>query len=192
MMWTLLAAAALFGTPQYSGTGCPAGSIAYLPTPTAFTVLFDSYVSVAGTGAPARADLKTCTIKIPVEVPADMQFAVDSVDWRGFSKVDAGGYALLSTYFLVSGKGFAQVGTSKETIVTGPKELDLSRRDTFKGAEKNRWSPCGGKMDLTLSSYVLTAAAKKDASSYLALDSADGAASLRSNVTWRKCGPRKK
>jgi hypothetical protein len=187
MLALVLTAAALFGAPKYAGSGCPAGSIAYTPTPTAFTVLFDSFVSVAGTGAPARANLETCTIHIPVTVPAGMQFAIDSVDWRGFAKVDAGGYALLSTYYRISGKNFVQIGTGRETLIYGPKQLDLFRRDKFAGAEAKRWSPCGGSFDLTLSSYVITAQAKKNASAYLAIDSSDGAASLRPNVSWRKC-----
>lgn len=175
-----------FGTPKSSGTGCPQGTIAFAPTESAFTVLFDSYVASAGVGSSKGEATKFCFIKIPVTVPAGYQIKMESVDYRGYANVTKGASAQIQSWFLITGKGFASLGQSKPTRLVGAQEVDFFRRDVPGGKEKSQWSPCGGKFELHLASYVLTAATKK-ALAYVAVDSADGAVGLRGGVAMRKC-----
>ncbi len=175
-----------FGTPESSGTGCAQGTIAFSPTESAFTVLFDSYVASAGAGSTKGDATKFCFIKIPVTVPDGYQIKMESVDYRGFANVSQGASAQIQSWFLLSGKGFASLGQSKPTRIVGEQELDFFRRDVPGGKEKHQWSPCGGEFDLHLASYVITAA-KKKAQAYVAVDSADGAVGLQAGVNMRKC-----
>lgn len=175
-----------FGEPTYSGSGCPDGSIAFAPTETAFTMLFDSYSASAGTGATWRDTFKTCTIDIPVEVPAGWQIAIDSVDYRGYASVTEKATASLKSWYHIWGKGWSNYGTSRESIFKGPADTDYFRRDVSTSSERNRWSKCGGSHKLRLHSY-LYAHARRGANALIQMDAADGAASLRYGMTWKRC-----
>lgn len=198
VLWSLMAwmnvaqAETLSGAAQFTdfnthGNGCPDGSASYLPTATAFTVLFDSYVATAGQGAPQGDAVKSCFVNAKVTVPAGWQFAIDTVDYRGFVSVQKGAGALMGSWFLMSGKGTADFGASRESVFKGPSQVDYTRRDQHIGLEAKRWTACGGgKYDVTLFSYIFLASVNK-AQAYMSVDSADGAGSLKTAVTWRKC-----
>ena len=87
------AAGLRLGTPEYGGTGCPAGSASAVLSPNEDTVsiLFDNYVAEAGGQTGRRFDRKSCAIGIPVQVPQGYSVAVFAVDYRGANIVPSGG-----------------------------------------------------------------------------------------------------
>ena len=176
-----------FSDFKTSGNGCPSGSASFLATPTAFTVLFDSYVVTAGQDSTPHDLVRSCFVNMKVNVPAGWQLAIDSVDYRGFVSVNKGASAVMDSWYLLSGKGTADFGTGRLSTYKGDAEVDFLRRDQHIGPDVTRWTKCGGgKYDMTLFSYIAVAAIRKS-SAYMAVDSADGAGSLKTAVQWRRC-----
>src|SRR5687767_10276412 len=59
------------GHPQYSGTGCPAGSASSTLSSDRKTLslLFDNYIVEAGAPSQLKVNVKNCRIQIPFTVP---------------------------------------------------------------------------------------------------------------------------
>lgn len=180
---TALSQTSLFGEPKVRGRACPEGSFAYVPTPTAFTFVFDSFFVEAGPGMTAYDMYKTCTITIPVEVPKGQQIAIDSIDYRGYASLDKGAHAILMTWYDLRAKGIAHFVSGKATTFRGPFQDEFFRRDA---PAEQQWSACGGTHTLTLNAYLMTGALRKS-QSYVQIDATDGAASVRAGVKTRKC-----
>jgi len=128
-----------FGAPRYSGSGCPRGSVSFLPTEDAFTILFDSYVAERGNNLALRESFKQCFIQVDVEVPAGFTAAIETIDYRGFTRVEdkVKSYVMSSFSF-----GSLQLGSSPIKQFRGPQETDFLKRDlpyfTRKGACRNK------------------------------------------------------
>lgn len=181
--------------PEFSGSGCPAGSASATLSLDGKTlsVLFDSYKIEAG-GAVAM-DRKNCQMKLPLVVPANMQVAMTRMDLRGYQNVPAfSNLQILVDYQLfgarrgssslvpVSGK------LSSEVVLAGPVEEEF-----FLAAGDGRYinSGCGENAVFMVNSSMVgqvnTRATTENL--FVTLDSADiqTAARVDYNLRWQSC-----
>src|SRR5258706_10238895 len=77
---------------QYSGTGCPAGSVAYTWTADSrvFELIFSKYEALLGPGIPASEARKACDIVVSFEAPDGVEPWVPQVQYNGFAQLDPG------------------------------------------------------------------------------------------------------
>lgn len=175
-----------YGEPSYSGSGCPQDSVAMGTSPTAFTLLFDSFIAEDGDGVRARENTKVCTVRVPVSVPSGYQIAIDSVDHRGFvSLSDKRAWGVLKTWFRVKGNMWVTNGSSQADYFRGPLDEDYFRRDLVKKHHR-QWSPCGGSFHFDVHTYMHVHAARHE-SALITLDASDGAMSTRYGMEVRRC-----
>lgn len=175
-----------YGEPSYAGSGCPQDSVAIGTSPTAFTLLFDSFIAEDGDDVRARENTKVCTVRVPVSVPDGYQISIDSVDHRGFVSLShKKTWGFLKTWFRVKGNMWATNGTSQSDYFRGPLDEDYFRRDLV---TKNvrQWSPCGGSFHFDIHTYMHVHAARHE-SALMTLDTSDGAMSTRYGMEVRRC-----
>ena len=77
---------------QHAGSGRPAGSVAENVSPdrTAFTVLFDSFIAEIGPGLPLSTKRKNCQLLFDFDYPSGWQFALLTLDSRGYVSLERG------------------------------------------------------------------------------------------------------
>jgi hypothetical protein len=115
-----------FSEPRFSGAGCPQGSVSFLPTEDAFTLLFDSYLAERGPQVPVKERVKHCFIQVNVDVPAGFQAVVENIDYRGFTRLEN----KVQSYFISSFSfGTVQAGSSPVKYFRGPQGVDFFKRD---------------------------------------------------------------
>jgi hypothetical protein len=160
-----------FGTPRFSGSGCPRGSMSVLATEDAITILFDSFSVSTERG---EFHFRYCIMRMPVTVSAGYAVSVESVDHRGFASLErrARGF-VWSDYAL----GSREIGSSALTILKGPFTDDFLRRDTT--YSRSRTPICGGnrRVNLRISIYTWVTNSHR-ALGTMSLDSTDGALSV--------------
>jgi len=165
----------------YSGSGCPAGSVAQSLSPDAkaFTLLFDSYIVEAGPGS-SHHSRKNCRIAVSMRFPAGWSFTVFSADFRGYARLDPGARGELRTNYFFDGHGPAL-----KSKMAGPFDDDYQVRDTLIG-DVHAWSPCKRLRPLTLDT-VMSAQASGKQKALLTIDSVDGEIAHTYRIRWRKC-----
>jgi hypothetical protein len=171
------------GTPEYGGTGCPAGSanVSLSSDSKSISLLFDQYVVEAG--GDKSFDRKNCNIAIPVTIPQGYSVSVFAIDYRGFTGIPAGGRAQLSVDYFLAGFGRG-VRTTK--TFTGPASSDYLKSDSLQ-AEAVVWSPCGGSTILRANTTMLVQSNSRRDQAMATVDSADVNAGLVYHVQWRQC-----
>jgi hypothetical protein len=171
------------GTPEYGGTGCPAGSasVSLGPDSKSISILFDQYVVQAG--ADKAFDRKNCNIAIPVTIPQGYSVSIFAIDYRGFAGIPAGGRAQLSVDYFLAGLGRG-VRTSK--TFTGPASSDYLKSDSL-GVDAVVWSPCGASTILRANTTMLVQSNARREQAMATVDSADINAGLVYHVQWRQC-----
>lgn len=174
-----------YGEPSYKGSGCPEGSIVMATSPTAFTMLYDSFIAEAGDGIKAREHTKVCSVRVPVEVPTGYQIAIDSVDHRGFVDLSDKSWGFLKSWFRVKGKSWYTHGSSKLDYFRGPLIEDYTRRDLV-SKHHRQWSPCGGNFHFDIYTYMHVNARRYN-TALLTLDSSDAAMSTQYGIDVRRC-----
>ena len=108
---------------QIDGSGCQAGSANAIMTNDLnyLSVLYDKFSAEIGKGTAnpgGRADEKTCTINVTIQIPAGWNFQFDSVDYNGFVSVPnkaAVAYQLI-TAEVYGGRGMA----FEQNLMKGP------------------------------------------------------------------------
>jgi hypothetical protein len=75
--------------PITGGTGCQSGTVgaALTEDQKTLSIVFDNYIAEAGESSGVKRDIKTCTVLVPIEVPAGLQVTVVKLDYRGFNSV---------------------------------------------------------------------------------------------------------
>jgi hypothetical protein len=171
------------GSPEYGGTGCPAGSasVALSPDSKAISILFDQYVVEAG-GAKAF-DRKNCNIAIPVHVPQGYSVAVMAIDYRGFVGLPSGARASLNVNYFLAGQGRG-INTSKSFM--GSLSSNYVKSDQL-GIESIVWSGCGADTILRANTSMLVQSNQRREQAMATVDSADIEAGLIYHIQWRSC-----
>ncbi len=176
----------IFSEPMYSGSGCPQDSVVMGSSPTAFTLLYDSFVVEDGNNVRSKENTKSCNVRVTITVPEGYQVSIDSVDHRGFVSLSSKrAWSFLKTKFRVKGSMWHAVGTSQGDYFRGPLDQDYFRRDAIRNVNK-QWSPCGGSFNLDVDTYMHVHAARNE-SALMTLDASDGAMSTRFGTELRRC-----
>lgn len=123
----------VFGTPIYSGSGCPVGSAAVSVSPDGkkTSVLFDQFT--------VRNSRKNCGFAVPVTVPAGFQISLFTIDYRGYVAPNTKG-RLSTDYFFAGQK-------TRSTVKVIDGEKDYSLRDDVRAVT---WSACGAEDNMRL------------------------------------------
>lgn len=180
----LFADSITMGVPNYSGTGCPAGSAALVLSPDAsqLSVLFDVYTVEAN--ATRRVDRKNCNLNVPIHVPSGYSISVIEMDYRGFSSVPDGASADLDVDAFFAGvrsygprhhRGF-KTKTKGDFYVHNK----IERKDIV-------WSPCGKDVNLKIHSSLIATTNSKGEQTLAAVDSLDINAGLIYQINWQAC-----
>ena len=162
-----------FGTPRLIGNGCSSENVAFLPTETAFTMIFNHFSLSTDRG---ESFFRYCIMNLSVSIPRGFSISVESVDHRGFTALEVGARGVVwSDYRL----GTSEFGSSPITVLKGPFEDEFIRRDTAKS--KSIRSVCGARsVNLRVSSFAWVIGNSR-ARGALTLDSTDGAIQLKLN-----------
>lgn len=181
-----------FGAPSYftirsishAGSGCPAGTVAENISPDlqAFTLLFDSYVAEFGPGVPFTAKRKNCQLLFDFDYPAGWQFALLTLDTRGYASLESGVRAVQQTRFYFQGQ--TQTG-SLTTNLVGPIDQDYQVRDVLPATQLT-FSPCGAQRALNVNTSVQLSGAS-NRSGLITVDSIDGYVTHYYAIQWRRC-----
>lgn len=171
-----------------NGSGCPAGtaSVAVSPDNTAFTVTYSNYLAQVGVGALATDWRKNCQLSLLIHVPAGFTYAIASADYRGFASLEKG-----STGFQRAGYYFQGSPTTTYSTHTfaAPFADDWHATDTTEVASLE-WAPCGVARNFNLNSELRVLAGTSDtknATSFMTMDSIDGAVSTIFHFAWQEC-----
>lgn len=178
------AAGLRLGTPEYGGTGCPAGSASAVLSPNEDTVsiLFDNYVAEAGGQTGRRFDRKSCAIGIPVQVPQGFSVAVFAVDYRGANIVPSGGMNRFNAEYFWAGVR----GPTISRTFSGPTNQDFTLTDNLV-ATTLVWAPCGQSVTLRINSSMMAQTNRYNEQAMGIVDSADVSSGLVYHIQWRRC-----
>ncbi|MBB4889069.1 DUF4360 domain-containing protein [Streptomyces netropsis] len=174
-----------------NGSGCPAGTaaVAVSPDNTAFTVTYSQYLAQVGVGAKPTDFRKNCQLNLIVHVPQGFTYAIAQADYRGFGHLEAGatGQQKASYYF----QGQSQTTTNIHPH-KGPFHDSWQATDTTDIAAQV-WAPCGERRNFNINTELTVSAGTSDpkkTTSFLAMDSTDGAINTVYRLSWKEC-PRK-
>lgn len=178
--------------PKLGGTGCPEGTIGASITPDGKTIslLFDNYIAQAGQSAGVNRDIKTCSVELPIEVPAGYQFTIVKLDYRGFNSIPDGGVARYVTiYSFLDGDTKKQVGRRirRNFVFNGPLSEDYTISSDV--SSKPIWSTCGKSMVFRLDTRAVAVTNEDREDVVATIDSIDAAAgsSVDYYLTWQEC-----
>ena len=150
------------GIPGYGGTGCPGGSVSATLSPDAksLSLLFDSYLVEAGGDTGKSFDRKSCSLAIPVKVPAGKSVSILAIDFRGYNSLPTSAKSEFRVeYFIAGGQGPVFVRS-----FNGPRQGTFQTSDKLT-ARSVVWSACGAGVTLrTNSSLKVTTSGGRAAS----------------------------
>lgn len=178
---------------SYSGDGCPSGSARAViaPDQAAFTLIFDRLAAAAGPDAAYSAEAH-CRLIVDLDYPAGWQFAIGTVDFRGFAALDAGTWGGVRTNLRFRGGGQQAPAI---TILKGPLTQDFTRHEDFV-ARGRETSPCrpGSQRDIVIDTVLHAHAAVAQpllsGRALLTMDSIDGGLGEQHQhfaLSWRRC-----
>jgi hypothetical protein len=173
-----------------NGSGCPAGSaaIAVSPDNTAFTVTYAKYMALVGIGASSTDWRKNCQLNIVVHVPSGFTYAISKVDYRGFASLVRGASAIERANYYFQGQ--SQTAYASHTL-TGPMGDDWQTTDEVQIASLV-WAPCGALRNLNINTELRAMAGTSDVTkttSFISMDSTDGAIDTQYHFAWANCTP---
>jgi hypothetical protein len=171
-----------------NGSGCPAGtaSVAVSPDNTAFTVTYSNYLAQVGVGALPTDFRKNCQLSLLIHVPAGFTYAIASADYRGFAALEKGatGYQRANYYH----QGSPATASSIHTWA-GAFSDDWHATDVTDVASLV-YAPCGVERNFNVNTELRVMAGSSDtknATSFMTMDSTDGAFSTVYHFAWQKC-----
>ncbi len=172
------------GQPAYGGNGCPGGtaSVTVSPDRSALSILFDSYISEAGSITGRTLDRKSCNISVPVQVPQGYSVAVFQVDYRGYNLVPRGGMAKFDAEYFWAGARGPRIS---RTFV-GPYNDNFSLSDGLI-AETLVWTPCGTSVNLRVNTSMMARSNGRGDQTLAMVDSADISSGLIYHLQWKRC-----
>ncbi|MBK7960052.1 MAG: DUF4360 domain-containing protein [Bdellovibrionales bacterium] len=176
----------VLGRPAYGGTGCPAGtaSVTLSPDHDAISILFDQFVTEAGSTTGRRVDRKSCNLSVPVKVPQGYSVSVFKTDYRGYNLVpESGAYNRLDTEYFWAGVR----GPRFRKIYSGPTNENYTQSN---GIIVNAlvWTPCGASVTLRVNSSIMSQSNPQMDETMMTVDSADISSGFIYHIQWRRCG----
>jgi hypothetical protein len=168
---------------EYSGEGCPTGSVSAAVTDdsSSFILIFSRMYAEAGPAAGAAAARQTCKVHLQVRVPKGWSYALAAVDFHGFAGLDAAVNAWQQTTYHLSGES-----PEKTAAFTWQGEFndEYAVQDLGAGAPPY-WSRCGGGKNLMITTTIaVDNSGDRTASGLLELDDIDGELF---HLAWQHC-----
>ena len=173
--------ASFLGLPAYAGSGCPQGSLDFVPSEdgNGFSVIFQDYTVSAGVGS-GNSGLarKNCSIAMPLHVPAGYSVALmkSSVEMDYSLPAQSSARLSLSAFFAGSqGPSFVK------TMNSGFDSSSLITFNHVPGAIE--WSRCGDDVILRLATSLLVRTSNR----FQAAEASIVALPSMFELQWRKC-----
>ncbi|GAB3430600.1 DUF4360 domain-containing protein [Actinophytocola sediminis] len=169
-----------------NGSGCPAGTAAVATSTdnTAFTVTYSDYVAQVGQGADPTDLRKNCQLVLQVHIPQGFTYAIAQADYRGFAHLARGASALQQASYYIQ-------GTSPTTRSSHPINSPVSDNWQFTDRTETAelvYAPCGEERNLNINTELrVSSGSSGTASSFVTMDSTDGAASTKYHFHWLQC-----
>ncbi len=159
VLWSSLAVAA--------GSGCPEGGYSVIQSPDggSLSLLFDQFVLEAN-------GVKTCSLAIPLNLPAATSLGIYRVDYRGYANLSRGQAAELSVDYAL---GTRENGRSFRRRVRGAHEGDYVFTENL-GAGLMRRVGCGDQALLNVAINLTLQTGAQPNGAMASVDSADGTA----------------
>ncbi|MDB1087250.1 DUF4360 domain-containing protein [Streptomyces sp. ACA25] len=175
------------GIETINGSGCPDGTaaVAVSPDNTAFTVTYSDYLAQVGVGAVPTDSRKNCQLSLRVQIPGGFTYAIASVDYRGYAHLQDGATALQRASYYHQGESDTVAST---TEFAGPLSDNWQATDSTEVAELN-WAPCGVERNFNVNTELRVSVGSSDrnSTSFMTMDSTDGAVSTVYHVAWKEC-----
>lgn len=179
--------AVAIGELSYAGNGCPAESVAWTLSDDrqAMTMIFDQF-AVETTGALPTNEgrsRKSCRVQLRLQAPANWQFSIFYMDFRGFAALDPGTTGIhQSTYRLGSGP---IVNLGRFTLA-GPLSDDYQRVEDL-SLNTAVWSTCTERQQRVEINSTVAVHGRAGSGGYMTLDSMDGVIAHSYGLAWRRC-----
>ena len=172
------------GTPTYSGTGCPAGSLAATISPDglSLSILFSLFQANAG-GSATSLDRKSCNLSIPVTVPSGYQMMITRVDYRGYALLPQGSLGSFDIRYAFTG----MPGLGFQQTFNTPQNGNFTLSNIPDG-DRSAWTPCGAPSTLQTTANLMLHSNQANQQSTLIIDSADMTSGLTYQLKWAHCG----
>jgi len=168
---------------RYEGDGCPPGSLvaALSDDGLAFTLSYSEMVVATGPGTDGANQSRRCQIQATVTVPPGWSYALASVDFHGFTSLQAGVTARLQSTYHITGES---PDKSDAVAWSGAFEDDFQVVD-LGSQEHPYFSRCGKGKKLQINSRIeVDNHANKQATGLLAVDTLDGEVY---HLVWQSC-----
>jgi hypothetical protein len=171
-----------------NGSGCPKDTVAIAVAPdnTAFTVTYSAYMAQVGVGSKPTDFRKNCQVNVWVHVPQGFTYAVASADFRGFASLAKGANAQLRANYYFQGNPNATFSNHK---IDGDFEDNWSARDET-SIPALVYHPCGEDRLLNINTELRANKGTSDikkTTSFIAMDSLDGAINTIYHFHWQRC-----
>ena len=153
--------------------GCPDGtfSIVTAPDGSSVSILFDNF-KVEGTDANAGFARMTCSLEIPLHLPAGTSLGVTSFDYRGFAHLEEKQRGELSVAY-GTGSGERNRGRRHGDKLKGVYDGDFLFTERLKGGLLKRMG-CGDEAVLNFAATLMIESKKGPKHGQMTLDSVDG------------------
>jgi hypothetical protein len=169
---------------SYGGTGCPQGTVgsSFANDRQSFTLIFDSFVASSGVGVPPTASRKNCQVNINMLWPNGYTFAVNSIEYRGFTQLPAGVIAEQKATYYFQGE-ITQASSLSRWV--GPVSRDYVALDQFVTGALT-WAPCGRVVPVNVNAQVRLIGPPAS-QAQITTDSIEGKVKQIYNLSWARC-----
>ncbi|PSJ26894.1 DUF4360 domain-containing protein [Streptosporangium nondiastaticum] len=174
-----------------NGSGCPQGTAAVAVSldNTAFTVTYSQYLAQVGRGTKPTDFRKNCQLNLIVHVPHGFTYAIASADYRGYAHLEPGATGEQQASYYFQGQSQTAVKTHQ---FKGALDDSWQSTDTNEIAQYV-WAPCGEQRNFNINTELTVGAGTSDPSkttSFMAMDSTDGAINTVYRLAWKECPPK--
>jgi hypothetical protein len=168
---------------SYRGSGCSRNSVSWTIAADgqAISVLFSEFVVEDGPGAPAPDRRKDCRIVVDLRYPADWQYTIHRVDYRGGAYLDAGSWGRQQARLHIRGAG----AVPSHMRIDGPHSGNYVVTSRLE-PNVRAWSLCRQTGTLTVDTSIHVQA-RQDRSALMTVDSVDGVVEQTYRLEWRRC-----
>ena len=175
-----------FASVTANGTGCPAGTwnTAISSDGRTFTTTFTSYSAFV---SPEQAiSIKDCTLQIKVHTSEFLQYAVQGLEFLGYSYLEEGVTATVTAKTYFQGNPSDSVDTSSE-LKGYTNDLFVLKHGVDLGREA--WSECGKERQINVQTRIRLRNADPAGTGFVNLSAAKGRAQVIVRGSARRCSP---
>src|SRR5688572_28170122 len=174
---------------EYEGSGCRPGSAAVdiAPDGAAFTVIFSEFIVQQGPGVAGAEAEKDCKVTVGLSVPPGLTYAVTSVDYRGYARIEPGAVGYHRGMYHFTGQPPLR---SAWTPFARALDEDWHVQEV---ADTVVWGKCRTERKLQIKAHLRLERGRSVAtdSSFMTIDSQDGDIQQVYHLAWSSCAPRR-